>query len=174
MRNEGRTGIVIFVDESAPRIRAREIKKFISRLSSKGKKNYSLKELFNFPYRMRFMEIKDWQILRYMRGLVFTKNKESGYRLAADNKLEFFFITCDLGFIEDARGGFINYSRRKKIPKDMNLDEEDKIFFSRSFRNPHTKRHDPSKVMVHIVYILSTGRRPERIKEVFEKIEQLL
>jgi len=172
--NEDRAKIVIFVDESAPRIRAHEIKQFISRLSSKREKNYSLKELFNFPRYMRFMEIKDWQLLRYMRGLIFTKNKDSGYRLSADKKLTFFFITCDLGFIEHVKDGFMNYSKRKKIPRDINLDKKNKIFFRRSFRNPRTKKHDSSKVMVHIIYILSTDKRPGRIKEVFKKIESLL
>lgn len=172
MDNKKSIGVVIFADESSPKLESKEIKKSFSRISFRRKKVF-LKKLFNFPNPMRSIEIKDWQVILYLRKSMFSKNKGTRYRLAGDEKLTFFFITADQGFIEDARTGFINYSRKGKVPNDINLNEKGKMVFSRSIYNPSTKRSDRHKTTVHIVYLMEQKKRL-KIKEIFKMIEDML
>ena len=171
-------GIVIFLDQGTIHIKEEDCRSFIDLLPEELKRNYFLKKLFIFPSVFESMEIKDWQVVNFLNYCLFYKNNGHG-RLAANRKANYYFLTRDKKFIEDAREGYQGHSRSRKLPAGISLEKRGDnglIIFNKKIFDPRARKSFPLRVEIHVLFIpyADNNSRPQKIRTLFKRIEEML
>ena len=170
--------IVIFLDQGTIHIKEEDCHNFIALLPEDLKRRYFLKKLFIFPPVFESMEIKDWQIVNFIGYCLFHKNNGHS-RLATDKKARYYFLTRDKKFILDAREGYQGHSKSRKLPAGISLEkrgDDGLIIFTKKIFDPNAKRNFPFRIEVHVLFIpyADNNSRPQKIKTLFKRIEEML
>ncbi len=172
-------GIVIFLD-NVVHVSEEECRNFIKTLPPELQERYFLKKLFIFPPVFSSMEIKDWQVVNFLRYSIFRKD-DRGSRLARNKGLKYYFLTHDKNFTADAKKGFLEESKSKRIPRGITFESrgaDGKIVFRENIFNSDQKilPHREAKVEVHVLFIFYDDKEShaQKVESLFRKLRQSL